>query len=383
MLSKHSEDSRFQLDDSFHKSALPTTETEDFVDFDQSEDEVDDSGESDDKEVEVLWSDDANDNDSDEDCNKTDKKDGIVDDVNDNGRIPNNLSDEGEDVDEGTLLAGQDSNSDSNVAARPKKVIKPLTPEALEAFKNKQDKTGIIYLSRIPPFMKPQKLRHLLQGYGDIGRIYLAPEDSKTAIRRKKYRGNKRKNFTEGWVEFKDKSVAKKVALMLNNQTIGGKKSHYYHDDIWNIKYLPKFKWMHLTEQIAYEKAQKEQRLRAEILQAKRENKLYLANVSKAKMIQSIEGRKKRKAAEMEATLQDAKPAQNTTDTVSSNCSSNGDDLLKIRRRFKQRKIVEDPEEREDENENLRKVKGVLSKVGILILFRSLVIVETTLTLLF
>ena len=28
--------------------------------------------------------------------------------------------------------------------------------------------------------------------------------------------------------------------------TVGGKKRSYYHDDLWNIKYLPKFKWTHL-----------------------------------------------------------------------------------------------------------------------------------------
>lgn len=33
-----------------------------------------------------------------------------------------------------------------------------------------------IYLSTIPPFMKPQKVRHLLSKYGEIGRLYLVPE---------------------------------------------------------------------------------------------------------------------------------------------------------------------------------------------------------------
>ena len=68
--------------------------------------------------------------------------------------------------------------------------------------------------------------------------------------RRIKFKGNKKKNFTEGWVEFHDKRVAKTVALMLNNTPIGGKKRSYYHDDLWNIKYLSKFRWTHLTERI-------------------------------------------------------------------------------------------------------------------------------------
>ena len=54
----------------------------------------------------------------------------------------------------------------------------------------------------------------------------------------------------EGWVEFCDKHVAKTVALMLNNRPVGGKKRSYYHDDIWNIKYLSKFMWTHITEKI-------------------------------------------------------------------------------------------------------------------------------------
>lgn len=68
--------------------------------------------------------------------------------------------------------------------------------------------------------------------------------------RRIKFGGNKKRNFTEGWVEFLDRRVAKAVAMALNSVPIGGKKKNYYHDDLWNMKYLPKFKWSHLTEKI-------------------------------------------------------------------------------------------------------------------------------------
>ena len=55
---------------------------------------------------------------------------------------------------------------------------------------------------------------------------------------------NKRKdklarNFTEGWVEFNSKRVAKDVASNLNLTQVGGKKRAKSHDVIWNIKYLP------------------------------------------------------------------------------------------------------------------------------------------------
>lgn len=37
---------------------------------------------------------------------------------------------------------------------------------------------------------------------------------------------------------------------MLNAQPIGGKKGTRWRDDIWTMKYLPKFKWNMLTEQV-------------------------------------------------------------------------------------------------------------------------------------
>ena len=35
---------------------------------------------------------------------------------------------------------------------------------------------GIIYLSRIPPYMKPNKVKHIFSQYGEVGRVYLQPE---------------------------------------------------------------------------------------------------------------------------------------------------------------------------------------------------------------
>ncbi len=133
---------------------------------------------------------------------------------------------------------------------------------------------GIVYLSSVPPFMKPHKVRHLLSPYGSVGRVYLQPEGEHTTHtthhthcphtththcppteeivrqRRIKFRGNKKVKFVEGWVEFLDKRIAKAVAMTLNCTPVGRKKRSIYHDDLWNIKYLPKFRWTHLTEKI-------------------------------------------------------------------------------------------------------------------------------------
>ncbi|EEB90898.1 hypothetical protein MPER_10834, partial [Moniliophthora perniciosa FA553] len=130
------------------------------------------------------------------------------------------------------------------------KIVKPLTPEALAAFKAAQERAGVIYISRIPPGMRPAKVRHLMSAYGEVGRVYLQQEDAKRAYLRKKYTATKKPHFTEGWVEFKDKKIARSVAEMLNAQPIGGKKGTRWRDDVWTMKYLPKFKWNMLTEQV-------------------------------------------------------------------------------------------------------------------------------------
>merc|ERR1712241_237469 len=167
--------------------------------------------------------------------------------------------------------------------------------KSMEGEKEKTVKPGILYLSRVPPSMNPLKIRKLLSQYGELGRLFLQPEDPSKRKQRKKNGGNARKQFTEGWIEFKDKKVAKSVAATLNNTNIGGKKRSFFHDDIWNIKYLPQFKWGHISEKLAYEKAAREQRMRAEIAQVKRETNAYLENVDTGKVISAIERKKKKK----------------------------------------------------------------------------------------
>merc|ERR1712189_10158 len=83
---------------------------------------------------------------------------------------------------------------------------------------------GIIYISKVPPFMKPGKLKHLMSQFGEVGRVFLQPEDPLIRKRRKKTGGSGRKTFTEGWIEFKDRKIAKAVASSLNGTIIGGKK---------------------------------------------------------------------------------------------------------------------------------------------------------------
>ncbi|PCH41318.1 hypothetical protein WOLCODRAFT_131842 [Wolfiporia cocos MD-104 SS10] len=198
------------------------------------------------------------------------------------------------------------------------KVVKPLTAEALAAFKAAQEKTGVIYISRIPPGMRPTKVRHIMSTYGEVGRVYLQQEDPKRAYLRRKYTATKKVHFTEGWVEFKDKRVARSVAEMLNAQPIGGKKGTRWRDDVWTMKYLPKFKWNMLTEQIAHEAAVHAAKLRAELSQSRREQHEYLKNVELARVLNKRAERKRKAGTEASADAE-GKPSRRADDLGKAN----------------------------------------------------------------
>lgn len=171
-------------------------------------------------------------------------------------------------------------------------VSKPLTKKNLVATEAAIKRSGVVYLSRIPPFMKPSKLRSLLEPYGAINRIFLTPEDPTSHTRRVRNGGNKKRSFLDGWIEFMNKAEAKQVCELLNAKTIGGKKGTYYHDDVWNLLYLKGFKWNNLTEQIAVENAERASRMRAEISKTTKENKEFVQNVERAKMLETMEAKK-------------------------------------------------------------------------------------------
>lgn len=191
-----------------------------------------------------------------------------------------------ENEDEEKTVSG-DGLADDAAAARAKR-RKAKREVLAERAKRKQAKRGVVYLGAIPPRMKPTKLRQLLTPFGELDRVYLTPEDPSARIKRKKYGGNTGKNFTEGWVEFLDKKKARRCAEMLNGTQIGGKRRNAHYSDLWMLKYLPKFKWDNLLEEIEYQKAIREQKMQLELAAAKKERDFYLQKVEQSKQIEAM-----------------------------------------------------------------------------------------------
>ncbi|KAG4221060.1 Pre-rRNA-processing protein [Phytophthora cactorum] len=203
----------------------------------------------------------------------------------------NNKKQDNSQRDTSDAKANRDKSSKSKIDALPElpDVSRPLTKKNLVATEAAIKKSGLVYLSRVPPFMKPAKLRSLLEPYGKINRIFLTPEDPQERARRIRQGGNKKHMYTDGWVEFVRKEDAKKAVDLLNARTIGGKKNTYYRDDIWSLLYLKGFKWHNLTEQINSEMAERTSRMRAEISKSTKENKEFVRNVERAKMLEGIQ----------------------------------------------------------------------------------------------
>lgn len=103
--------------------------------------------------------------------------DHATDNHNDDGEDKREGEDSGDSGDEDEiiddLVGGMDPEGFSGPSVQ---VVKPLTKEALAAFKAAQDGAGVIYISRIPPGMRPTKVRHLMSAYGEIGKVYLQQE---------------------------------------------------------------------------------------------------------------------------------------------------------------------------------------------------------------
>ncbi|XP_078440759.1 RNA-binding (RRM/RBD/RNP motifs) family protein [Wolffia australiana] len=220
------------------------------------------------------------------------------------------------DEQEGPINGGSDE-SDGNEGPAEEAADMVKRKNELKKKKKKQrkrgssedySKRGICYISRIPPNMDPASLRHMLSQYGEIDRIYLSPTgpDPTTATqgRRRRTGGARGQAFSEGWVEFVKKSVAKSVANMLNGEQMGGRRRSSFFYDIWNIKYLRKFKWDDLTGEIAHKNAVREKKMALEIAAAKRERNYTLSKYAHSRALSAIEERlkKKRKIADVESS---------------------------------------------------------------------------------
>ncbi|KAL2819230.1 hypothetical protein BJX63DRAFT_382748 [Aspergillus granulosus] len=199
--------------------------------------------------------------------------------------------------------------------------------DKLKAKPAKKKKTGVVYLSSLPPYLKPFALKSLLEtrGFGPITKVFLTPEVRSSSAPRQK--SNKRKKYTDGWVEFESKKTAKICAETLNATTVGGRKGGWYYDDIWSMKYLTGFRWDDLIATVSRERSEAAAKRRIEDTRARKEEKVFLQGYEKGKMLDGIQKKneEKRKRKMEQAGAKDGEKEREQT--------------VKPRRLFKQNEV--------------------------------------------
>lgn len=150
---------------------------------------------------------------------------------------------------------------------------------------------GVVYLSSLPPYLKPSALRNLLsqRGFEPITRLFLTPASKAKSTSKK----NSRQLYTEGWIEFASKKTARRCAESLNATPVGGKKGGFYHDDVWNMKYLKGMGWAELMAGVREERREEEGRRDEERRTIARETKGFLEGVEEGKR---MDGMKRKRA---------------------------------------------------------------------------------------
>lgn len=171
----------------------------------------------------------------------------------------------------------------------------------------KKKKTpGVVYLSSLPPYLRPSALRNLLtqRGFGPINRLFLAPAPKAARGSNSKSsstKSSKRQLYSEGWIEFASKSTAKRCAETLNAAPVGGKKGGFYRDDVWNMKYLRGMGWEELMAGVREERREEEGRRDEERLILARETKRFIEGVERGRKMKGIrESRAKRKREDID-----------------------------------------------------------------------------------
>lgn len=82
-----------------------------------------------------------------------------------------------QDTDSGDASAHQSpGHSDGLAQSRVetvKRPLKPLNKKKVDRYNEGLKKRGVVYLSRVPPFMKPAKIKHLMEQHGAVSRVSL------------------------------------------------------------------------------------------------------------------------------------------------------------------------------------------------------------------
>ncbi|KAH8871952.1 Pre-rRNA-processing protein [Schistosoma japonicum] len=134
---------------------------------------------------------------------------------------------------------------------------------------------GIIYLSTIPNGMNVSIVSDIMRQFGEIGRVYLIP---------KKKKAGKYRQYEEGWVEFLNNKIAKRVSKRLNCTEVLGAKRNPWFGELWNIRFLKDTSWNDLFGADREEEEQRRTAHDRDIVVAKHQSRQFAAALGAKKL---------------------------------------------------------------------------------------------------
>jgi ESF2/ABP1 family protein len=176
--------------------------------------------------------------------------------------------------------AGTETADTSSNDTRP--VVKGESQRKLKARVASMKQRGVVYVGHVPSKMQPIQIRQLLAAYGTVTRVFFKPQKllrkserslSDSAARKLQKKRLANLKFTDGWVEFADKRIAKLVAEQLNMTPmgVGRQRNKPWAGNLWVLKYLSKVRWEHLTDKFEVEAITRIKRVRSEMAEAKKD----------------------------------------------------------------------------------------------------------------
>lgn len=158
--------------------------------------------------------------------------------------------------------------------------------------KRKKAKSGVVYISRIPPGMDVGALRALVGRVGQLGRVWLRAESAEARAERRALGSSRRRGeFMDGWVEFVKRGDAKRAVELLNGQAMcGATRRGRWADDLWCMRFLKDYTWGDLVEETCGGGRERTLKVKAEVAAARRERNFVEERVAMARKMGKKEG---------------------------------------------------------------------------------------------
>mmetsp|Transcript_50004 Transcript_50004/g.83284 ORF Transcript_50004/g.83284 Transcript_50004/m.83284 type:complete len:452 (+) Transcript_50004:45-1400(+) len=199
--------------------------------------------------------------------------------------------DDNDNVDGDGDADGNDDNHNHKNENQRKRRREHDIEHSYKKWKKKQNHKGVIFICSVPFGCTSIQIKKIFSEFGTVTNVHL--EAAKNEHGQVKKIQNKWTQFTEAWVEFKDKKIAKQVVELLNETRIPKKyvNNRLARSHIWNLKYLKGFGWHHLTEYKNTIRTLQRKKYEMKIADAHRQSAYFEAQLSRAKkMTQGMQG---------------------------------------------------------------------------------------------